>query len=299
MFLGGKSEVSIHLNPKLLSSAKISLLIGSGANGNLFPQLAGFTNTINKIKEVLGVEEVDANKIEATISSLKEDKRQDVLEAFKNEIQTFNNKVDFSNSSHDNIYSLLLELDKLIQFEENRTFRTKQVNIFTLNYDTIFEKILNNSGLFYNVLEPSNIKKKSYLYSLIGQDYITKKYKTTFLISKIHGNVSEPILPGLAKFDELIAEKYFEILFNMKGTLKQPNSVLFVIGYSGNDEHINQAIVDCIDSGLTIFWFRYDVKSSVPLDLQNKIIIIDQPNDIPEDTTKILADGLKKLWENR
>jgi hypothetical protein len=292
--------MSINLNPKLISSAKISLLIGSGANGNLFPQLSGFIETINKIKELLVIEELDASKIELLISGIQEiDKRNEVLEVFKKEIKEFNNKVNFNNSSHDNIYSLLIELDRLIQFEENRTFRTKQINIFTLNYDTIFEKILNNSGLFHNVLKPDNIKKKSYLYSLIGQDYITKKYKTTFLVSKIHGSVSEPILPGLAKFDELLAEKYFEILFNMKGILKQPNSVLFVIGYSGNDEHINQLMADCIDSGLTIFWLRYNKNSSIPLDLENKIIVIDQPNDEAEDTTKILADGLKKLWENR
>lgn len=292
--------MSINLNPKLISSAKISLLIGSGANGNLFPQLSGFIDTINKIKELLVIEELDASKIESLISGIQEiDKRNEVLEVFKKEIKEFNNKVNFNNSSHDNIYSLLIELDRLIQFEENRTFRTKQINIFTLNYDTIFEKILNNSGLFHNVLKPDNIKKKSYLYSLIGQDYITKKYKTTFLVSKIHGSVSEPILPGLAKFDELLAEKYFEILFNMKGILKQPNSVLFVIGYSGNDEHINQLMADCIDSGLTIFWLRYNKNSSIPLDLENKIIVIDQPNDEAEDTTKILADGLKKLWENR
>ena len=292
--------MSIDLNSKLISSAKISLLIGSGANGNLFPQLSGFIGTINKIKEVLVIDEVDASKIETLISGIKEfEKRDEVLEVFKKEINEFNNNVDFNNSSYNNIYSLLIELDRLIQFEENRTFRTKQINIFTLNYDTIFEKILNNSGLFHNVLKPDNIKKKSYLYSLIGQDYITKKYKTTFLVSKIHGSVSAPILPGLAKFDELLAEKYFEILFNMKGILKQPNSVLFVIGYSGNDEHINQLMADCIDSGLTIFWLRYNKKSSIPLDLENKIIVIDQPNDEAEDTTKILADGLKKLWENR
>ena len=233
MYLGGNINLSINLNSKLISSAKISLLIGSGANGNLFPQLSGFVTTISKIKEILDIEDIDASKIESLISGIKElEKRTEVLNVFKNEIQKFNNSVNWNNRSYDNIYSLLIELDKLIQFEENRTFRTKQVNIFTLNYDTIFEKILNNSGLFHNVLQPDNIKKKSYLYSLIGQDYVAKKYKTTFLISKIHGSVTEPILPGLAKFDELLAEKYFEILFNMKGILKQPNSVLFVIGYS-------------------------------------------------------------------
>lgn len=300
MCLEDNLSMSINLNSKLISSAKISLLLGSGVNGSLFPQLPGFIKTISKIKEVLGVEEIDASKIESLISGIQElDKRNEVLDVFKDEIKEFNDAVDLTKNSYNNIYSLLLELDRLVQFEENRTFRTKQINIFTLNYDTVFEKIFNNSGLFHHVLTPSNVKKKSYLYSLIGQDYLTKKYKTTFLLSKIHGSVKTPILPGLAKFDELLAEKYFEILFNMKSILKQSNSVLFVIGYSGNDEHINQLMADCIDSGLTIYWLRYNKESSIPLDLENKIIVVDQPNETVEDTTKILADGLKKLWENK
>jgi hypothetical protein len=287
----------IDLNPKLITSSKISLLLGSGANGNLFPKLYEFKKTIEKLKDILGKKEINAHKIEYLISGIKDiDKREEVLKTFKNEIHEFHNDINFDNSSTENIFAMLQELDRLVQYEENRTFRTKQINIFTLNYDTILETILKESGLFCNVLMPNNVKKQSYLYSLIGQDYMTKKYKTTFLLSKIHGNIDDPILPGLAKFDELLAEKYFELLFNMKSILKEPNSTLFVIGYSGNDEHINQLMDDCVGSGLTIYWLRYKKEEKIPSNLEKKVIVIDQPNDTLEDTTKLLAEGLRKLW---
>lgn len=293
----GDEYKTIELNPKLIASSKISLLLGSGANGNLYPKLYEFERTIEKLKDILDREEIDPHKIEYLISGIKEiDKREEVLNVFKNEILEFHRTINFINSSSGNISSMLHELDRLVQYEENRTFRTKQINIFTLNYDRILETILKKSGLFNNVLTPNNVKKQSYLYSLIGQDYITKKYKTTFLVSKIHGNIDDPILPGLAKYDELLAEKYFELLFNMKSILREPNSTLFVIGYSGNDDHINQLMDDCVGSGLTIFWFRYKKEEIIPKNLENKIIVIDQPNEISEDTTKLLAEGLKNLW---
>ena len=48
----------------------------------------------------------------------------------------------------------------------------------------------------------------------------------------------------------------------MKEKLSRENSVLIVIGYSGNDEHINKILKDCISSGLTIYWFKFK-KASV------------------------------------
>ena len=287
------------LNGKLISSAKISLLVGSGANGKLFPQLSGFIKTIKKLEDKIE-EKINPSEIESLISSISNiDTRNEILDVFKNELLEFNGVVDYSKESRNNIHSLFLELDRLIQFEENRTFRTKQINIFTLNYDTIFENILDSGSFYYNVVTPDNIKKQSYLYSLIGQDYITKKHKTTILLSKIHGNITDPILPGLAKYSELLAEKYFEILFNMKSILRQPNTVLFVIGYSGNDEHINQLMSDCIDSGLTIYWLRFSKESQIPTLLQNNTIIIDQKDGEEFDTTKILANLIRELWENK
>ena len=287
-----------NINAKLISSAKISFLFGSGVNGSLFPQLSGFARTIDKIKEVLKMEAINPNHIEDLISQISDIKiRNSVLSIFKEEIREFNERVDYNKESSSNLSNLFLIINKFIQFEENRTHRTKQVNVFTLNYDTIVDNILLKSGLFFNVLTPQNVKKKTYLYSLIGQDYLTKKYKTTFLVSKIHGTVEEPILPGLAKFDELLAEKYFEILFNMKSILRQPNSVLFIIGYSGNDKHINQMVADCFDSGLTVFWLSFDKKSSIPYDLLDFVKVIDQPDDSSQDTTKILYKELEQLWD--
>ena len=51
--------------------------------------------------------------------------------------------------------------------------------------------------------------------------------------------------------------KYSCMSDKMKEKLSRENSVLIVIGYSGNDEHINKILKDCISSGLTIYWFKF------------------------------------------
>ena len=65
----------------------------------------------------------------------------------------------------------------------------------------------------------------------------------------------------------------------MKEELIKQNAVLIVIGYSGNDEHLNGIISDAIESSLTVIWFRYNNDEELPETIKkhgNKVIIINQ-----------------------
>ena len=65
--------------------------------------------------------------------------------------------------------------------------------------------------------------------NVIGLDYVTRKYIPSFMISKLHGNIQKPIIPGKAKYRDMLNEDYFEIAFNMKEKLCRNNSILIVI----------------------------------------------------------------------
>lgn len=133
----------------------------------------------------------------------------------------------------------------------------KQINIYTLNYDTIIENILEKLGYLYNAISASNNSSKAGLIDVIGYDYNIKRYIPTFMISKLHGDIEKPIIPGKAKYKEILNEDYFEVAFNMKEQLCRPNSILIIIGYSGRDKHINKILEDCLNAGLTIYWYKY------------------------------------------
>lgn len=93
----------------------------------------------------------------------------------------------------------------------------------------------------------------------------------------------------------------------MKTQLIKRNSVLFVIGYSGNDKHLNEIISDSIEAGLCVIWFNYSKKENetdilLPEDLlkhKERMIIIDQLNE-PIGTIKRCSEIIREvLDENR
>ena len=96
-------------------------------------------------------------------------------------------------------------------------------------------------------------------------------------------------------------------MFLMKTQLIKRNSILFVIGYSGNDKHLNEIISDSIEAGLCVIWFNYSKKENeddvlLPVDLlkhQERMIIIDQLNE-PIGTIKRCSNIIREvLDENR
>lgn len=199
-----------------------------------------------------------------------------------------------------NIKSLLRQTYSLVHDSQNRNPSMKQINVYTLNYDIIIEKILMELGYLYNEISASNTATKAGLLNVIGYNYKTKKYIPTFVISKLHGDIDSPIIPGKLKYMEMLNENYFEIAFNMKEKLSLPNSILIVIGYSGGDKHINKILQDCINAGLIIYWYKYSEDDIVPFAGSSQIRIREQDDqDDKQDTTKNCYEDMEQTWDVR
>lgn len=278
---------------KVLSSAHINFLFGAGVNGKAFPQMSGFEESFKALRDALNE---DFENFEDGIDSLKTDnQKKKILKVFTKEFMKFEKEMDYNNESIKDIENLFFNINRLIEESENRTKTTKQVNIYTLNYDMIIEKVLENLGYLYNYISSSNIKNHDRFFYMVGYNYSLNKFVPTYLISKLHGDISCPILPGIGKYETVIQANRFEILFKMKEKLSRDNSILFVIGYSGRDEHINKILKDCIASGLTIYWFKFKKEDYVPDNLMEKISIIENEGD--SNTTLKCAKMIGELWE--
>lgn len=171
----------------------------------------------------------------------------------------------------------------------------KQVNIYTLNYDSIVEKSLKDIGLIVNHLSSTNIETFDALFNIVAYDYTLKKCIPTYLISHLHGDLEHPILPGVNKYNDVLQAKKFELLFKMKEHLSRRCSVLFVIGYSGNDKHINNILKDCIKAGLTIYWINFKKDSFVPSDLKDEDVFVIEGDNVT-DSTIIMNTRLENSW---
>ena len=285
-------ENKFKFDSKILSSAHIHFLFGAGVNGKAFPQLDGFAKTVEELKKYA----YNYDGFEKSLNSIDNDNKKKVLDTFKDEFKEFYNNIDYDNESIKNIEKMFIQINKLIDQSENRTKTTKQVNIYSLNYDDIVEKALNDLGCLVNSISYDNYYHHDRFFDMIGYNNKYQKFMPTYLVLKLHGNINAPIFPGDNKYDDALQRKRFELFFTMKEKLTKYNSVLFVIGYSGRDEHINEILNDCVAAGLTVYWFKYKSDDYVPCQLSSKIQLIDN-KETPIDTTRLCGEMIEELWK--
>lgn len=284
----------------ILGSCNINFLFGAGVNGNAFPCFNQFTNTINTMKNY----GLDASGIEAGLAKCNDENiRKKVKECF---IDEFNSKnYALNNESLKNLSKLLEMTNKAIDIAENRHPESKRVNVFTLNYDRIVEELLEESGFFYYSLTE---KSGAYLpFDVVGYNTATKSFVPTFAVYKMHGSVdanrklrydekddNDIVFPGPDKLGSVVTH-FYEMLFAMKDELLRKNSVLFVIGYSWSDNHVNDIIKSGIDNGLTVVFPKYEKGDEIPSRLGDTPIVLEPANcKKPCDTTKTLAEYFEK-----
>ena len=285
----------------ILSSSHINFLFGAGVNGKAFPQLKSFTDTLSKIEELGGNIE---SGLESGIDSLSSSAHKKIVkDVFIKEFMEADAKMNEKFGKDMSLIKLEKMLRKtylLVNESQNRNPSMKQINIFTLNYDQIVEKTLSGLGYFFSEISASNTTTRAMLLDVIGYNFNVKKYVPTFMVSKLHGDIDNPIIPGKSKYQEMLNEDYFEIAFNMKEKLCRQNSILIVIGYSGRDEHINKILKDCLNAGLTIYWYKFAQMDIVPFEENNQIIVRQQEDySNPQDTTANCYRDMEQVWEKK
>ena len=285
----------------ILSSSHINFLFGAGVNGKAFPQLKSFTDTLSKIEELGGNIE---SGLESGIDSLSSSAHKKIVkDVFIKEFMEADAKMNEKfgkDMSLINLEKMLRKSYLLVNESQNRNPSMKQINIFTLNYDQIVEKTLSGLGYFFSEISASNTTTRAMLLDVIGYNFNVKKYVPTFMVSKLHGDIDNPIIPGKSKYQEMLNEDYFEIAFNMKEKLCRQNSILIVIGYSGRDEHINKILKDCLNAGLTIYWYKFAQMDIVPFEENNQIIVRQQEDySNPQDTTANCYRDMEQVWEKK
>ncbi len=210
-------------------------------------------------------------------------------------------------------------IKKILQRPNN----LKRANLFTTNYDMAFDYALDNLGVHYinGFMGVHNrcFRPEVYDYDLYypGQSVSGKVFRAEKVIKyyKIHGSLSwistQPtvsntygikeiplndkfkydnnkelmIYPCVSKKSFTLDLPYSELFRQFSQAINQPQSVLFCIGYSFNDEHIN----DIIKQALSIPSFTLIVANYLPPNNNN--------NNEPQE--KNLLDELRNLDDKR
>jgi len=254
------------------------------------------------IEDMLGSMYAKKHFLEKTEKSTKKIEDLKEIEDLIGRIQDFiYRKIDIDFSSEEE--KKVLELYKV--FYQKITLRNKElarVNIFTTNNDLFSEKALDDLNINYNngfggglerVFNPArfrytfsqkidaNLEKFEplenmvYLYKLHGSiSWIEKKDgNSLFDIQEItikggEGKLlDEPVLiyPTPLKQGQSLGMPYSDLIREFQTKLSLTNSVLFVIGYSFSDEHLNNIIYQSLTSNASLSIVIFGEHKSCPL----------------------------------
>lgn len=171
---------------------------------------------------------------------------------------------DYENLIHNDFAKWIVKADRQCPIE-----------IFTTNYDYLFELGLEcNNAPYYDGFVGS-FNPFFYSDSIDSFEYLPKQTK----LWKIHGSLGWKelsggkvirtceddkdimIYPSSTKYENSKKMPYTALMDRLCNYLKQQDTVMFVCGYSFNDEHINERILAGLRNNNTshVFVFMYDI----------------------------------------
>lgn len=151
------------------------------------------------------------------------------------------------------------------------------VEIFTTNYDYLFEIGLEANGVpyfdgftgsykpFFNadaLEDPQYLPKQTKLWKMHGSLGLHKDTESGRIIRMSSDKEDLLIYPSSLKYRESKKQPYSAFMDRLNLFLRQDDSVLFVCGYSFGDDHINERITSALQTNTTahVFVLNYDIE---------------------------------------
>ena len=246
-------------------------------------------------------EGLDSAKVEKLLSNLDEDKERPNLEAFISKLETYisaNQKNEESGMKQtvadckevkDKIIETLkieckLELHesaphaKMLRTVLSARKRSQpRLKVFTLNYDTLFEKAAEriNSTIIdgFSFTRTPTFNGSNFDLDVVRRErhriHHQENYEEkVFQLYKLHGSLDwendngavvrkqefadDPLIipPSTHKFEQSYEMPFFEMMSRFQQVLRKENTVLLIIGYGFGDGHINRVILEALASNL-------------------------------------------------
>ena len=280
LFGSGTSSHSIPTMAGLLEtlSKKIPLEVSKDMLG-LFEQLKKTNN--NNLEQILSVLYSQREALKGMGKGVKETAK--LIEFIENHIF---NSINVG-PSHENYKKDLKNYQKFYQKLALRSRDMSRINVFTTNNDLFNERALDNLNIHYingfggglgrffnpalfnytyskrldsSISKYEPVENLVYLYKIHGSinwieddtninSFFKVKELPADMIRKGENNVL--IYPTPMKQNKSLGSPYVDLFREFQHKLLEPNGVLFVIGYSFSDEHVNDIIYRALATNTT------------------------------------------------
>jgi hypothetical protein len=274
----------------LATSKQVGLLVGAGIS-----KACGLPNVDDLTKEVKKI--IKNKDFEALLN--KDDNVEAILSKIQQLKSLISSEKKFNNLSLENIKAIEKDIKKTI-FEKlsikvdfdkvcnlvvwlNFINREYEKEIFTLNYDLLFERALEKVNLPYYTGFIGNVKpffisdsvddfnghyvKQSWtkLWKLHGSLNFKKSIEEKIFIENNINDEYENLLvyPSMDKYLSSRKAPFISYLDRFRKYLLGNEKVLFILGYSFCDDHVNEIIINGLNnnSRLSVIVFSYDEKT--------------------------------------
>ena len=286
---------------------RLNFLIGSGTSVPAIPLMSFFKG-----------EDISDEKANNSLSDKVKDVSKKVLE-------------DISKASEEEIikevlkrYSEFIKVILQLLYHANSRQVTKNINIFTTNYDLFIEKSLDelmkyesfvfndgSNGYFNRILDSANYNK-SVAYRGLNDSYLNEL--PTLSLIKPHGSmnwereqednilirqsvVENPVVvkpTGLEGQETFLNNHFHDMLRVFQLELDKPQSILIVIGFSFQDKHIAKMLNRSLKNPeLNVFIFCYSESD------KQKILTNLGLSDCPRNLNIIAPNELEEKYKSK
>lgn len=171
-----------------------------------------------------------------------------------------------------------------------------RVQLFTTNYDTLFEQAANNAGFTivdgFSYTQPRVFSGRYFDYDFVNRERSRLKNEESFVpkvfhLYKLHGSLTwekennrivqkseapkDPLIiyPASDKYESSYEQPYFEMMSRFQQALRKENVLLIIIGFGFKDKHIQSAILEAVEQNSSFQLVIVDYNGNGTIDQMN------------------------------
>ena len=198
-----------------------------------------------------------------------------------------------------------------------------RIQIFTTNYDTLFEQAANEAGFViidgFSFTQPREFSGRWFDLDIVNREKTRLKQEESFIskvfhLYKLHGSLTwtkkddgkivqennpNPLMiyPSSEKYESSYEQPYFEMMSRFQQALRKEETLLIVIGFGFGDKHIRNVVLEAVNQNPSFQLLILNYGNITPNE-NIKDFFINKENFVVKRNINIVSGSFKEFTDN-